>query len=137
MKMPQMKPHEGSSWRELGVVMTRTKFKASDGGLAEGIECLEEIVAGGDTDVVGEWARTIYLKNGQWYAHVECSYGLAGLELVGGALDGLEIPGPIDWDAVVQTIGPFESREDALSGIADRLLACTALLAGAWEPEEE
>lgn len=58
-----MEPASGSPHREAGVMLTRTTFDRSKPGLAEGVEWMEEVVAGGDTDAVGQWARTVYLKN--------------------------------------------------------------------------
>jgi hypothetical protein len=127
-------PPEGSSKRELGVKVETVLHQRPEAPLADGIERLEEIVAGGDTDAVGEWAIWITLKDGLWYANVECRYGIDGLIEIGGSFDGLEHPGPIDTELAEQDLGPFASREDALSAVAVRLLACVALLSGDWEP---
>ena len=120
--------------REMGVLMTRETLVSPDPLLAEGIERWEHVAAGGDTDAVGSWARTVWSKNGEWFAEVECSYGVDGVVALAGPFDGVEFPGPIDLDTVDSTLGPFRSRDDALCAVADRLLACTALLSGTWEP---
>jgi hypothetical protein len=101
--------------------------------MAEGITRLESVEAGGDSDAVGHWSYDIYVKVGRWYACVECLYGVSGLLAQRGAFAGVELPGPIDFEIVEQPLGPFSSREEALSAVAERLLACTALLSGAWD----
>jgi hypothetical protein len=46
---------------------------------------------------------------------------------------GVETPSATGTDLAEQPLGPFETREDALSAVAVRLLACVALLSGDWE----
>jgi hypothetical protein len=127
-------PPEGSSRRELGVIVRTVLHQRPEAPLADGIERLEEITAGGDTLAVGEWKIWITLKDGRWFGQVECIYGIDGVITIGGELGGHEPPGPVDTDIVEQELGPFPTREDALSAVAVRLLACVALLSGDWEP---
>lgn len=134
---PSNQPDRHPTQRELGVVVRRSIYERANPILAQGIEWMEEVEAGGDSSAVGQWMWTVYLKNGEWFAEVECSYGIGGVVQIGGELDGLEFLGPIDFATLDKMIGPFSSREEAVAAVATRLLACVALLSGMWEPSEK
>jgi hypothetical protein len=126
--------NEGTVRHELGVTLATTVYEGPGSSLAEGVERIEEVIAGGGTDAVGSWEMSLILREGGWFVEVECLYGKAEVIALGGELDGVSFPGPIDFDAVSEPPGPFASREDALRAVADRLLAQVALLSGNWEP---
>src|SRR5262245_45349099 len=104
MKYPAWPP-TGSSNRELGVRIRTAVHLQGDAPLAKDVERVEEIVAGGDSDTVGEWTVLTWLKNGSWFSRIECSYGVSGVMQVGGAFDGVVYPGPIDIELVAENLG--------------------------------
>jgi hypothetical protein len=57
-----------------------------------------------------------------------------GFEETNRSVPGVEHPRPVGTDLAELEIGPFTTREDALSAVSPA--PCLALLSGDWEPQD-
>jgi hypothetical protein len=117
--------------------MTKETYDRSTIGLAHDIDWFEEVQAGSDTDAVGHWKTSVWRSDGKWFAEVECLFGISEVGEIGDPNGEVSFPGPIDFEILEATLGPFGSYALALNAVVARLLASVALLSGDWEPRAE